>query len=112
LGSFIGYGNGRRACPNGSGRSRKTTEAWNRLFLGVRRLFCYRRNSPNFIEGEHHEISAPAISPSRSGRCRKAQLAELGAEVLAGSPADFGKLIAQETEKWGKVVKFAGIKAD
>ena len=32
--------------------------------------------------------------------------------VLAGSPADFGKLIADETEKWGKVVKFAGIKAD
>jgi tripartite-type tricarboxylate transporter receptor subunit TctC len=42
----------------------------------------------------------------------KAQLAELGAEVLAGSPADFGKLIAQDTEKWGKVIKFAGIKAD
>jgi hypothetical protein len=32
--------------------------------------------------------------------------------VLTGSPADFGKLIAAETEKWGKVVKFAGIKPD
>ena len=32
--------------------------------------------------------------------------------TLAGSPADFGKLIADETEKWGKVVKFVGIKAD
>jgi hypothetical protein len=32
--------------------------------------------------------------------------------VLAGSPADFGRLIAAETEKWGKVVKFTGIKAD
>ena len=42
----------------------------------------------------------------------KAQLAELGVEAFAGSPADFGKLIAQETEKWGKVIKFAGIKAD
>jgi hypothetical protein len=30
---------------------------------------------------------------------------------LAGSPADFGKLIADEIEKWGKVIKFAGIKA-
>jgi tripartite-type tricarboxylate transporter receptor subunit TctC len=42
----------------------------------------------------------------------KAQLADLGGTALAGSPADFGKLIADETEKWGKVVKFVGIKAD
>jgi hypothetical protein len=32
--------------------------------------------------------------------------------VLAGSPADFGKLMADETEKWAKAVKFAAIKAD
>jgi hypothetical protein len=38
----------------------------------------------------------------------KARLADLGGTVLAGSPADFGKLIAEETEKWGKVVKFSG----
>jgi tripartite-type tricarboxylate transporter receptor subunit TctC len=42
----------------------------------------------------------------------KARFADLGATVLPGSPADFGKLIADETEKWAKVVKFAGIKAD
>jgi tripartite-type tricarboxylate transporter receptor subunit TctC len=42
----------------------------------------------------------------------KARLAELGGTVLAGSPADFGKLIAEEIEKWGKVVKFAGAKPD
>src|SRR5499426_679328 len=42
----------------------------------------------------------------------KARLADVGGSVLAGSPADFGKLIAEETEKWGKVVKFAGVKAD
>jgi hypothetical protein len=42
----------------------------------------------------------------------KARFADLGGTVLAGSPADFGKLIADETEKWAKVVKFAGIKAD
>jgi hypothetical protein len=42
----------------------------------------------------------------------KAQLADLGGTVIVGSPADFGKLIADETEKWGKVIKFAGIKAD
>ncbi len=40
----------------------------------------------------------------------KAQLANLGATVMTGSPADFGKFIASEIDKWGKVIKFAGIK--
>jgi tripartite-type tricarboxylate transporter receptor subunit TctC len=42
----------------------------------------------------------------------KARLADLGGTVLPGSPADFGKLIADETEKWAKVVKFASIKPE
>jgi tripartite-type tricarboxylate transporter receptor subunit TctC len=42
----------------------------------------------------------------------QAQLAGLGGTVLAGSPANFRKLIADETEKWAKVVKFAGIKPE
>jgi tripartite-type tricarboxylate transporter receptor subunit TctC len=42
----------------------------------------------------------------------KARLADLGGTVLGGSPAEFGKLIADETEKWAKVIKFAGIKAE
>jgi tripartite-type tricarboxylate transporter receptor subunit TctC len=42
----------------------------------------------------------------------KARLADLGGTVLAGSPADFGRLIAEETEKWGKVVRAANIKPD
>jgi tripartite-type tricarboxylate transporter receptor subunit TctC len=37
----------------------------------------------------------------------KAQLADLGATPLVGSPTDFGKLIAEETEKWGKVIRAA-----
>jgi tripartite-type tricarboxylate transporter receptor subunit TctC len=41
----------------------------------------------------------------------KARLAELGATVLPGSPPDFGKLIAAETEKWAKVIRAANIKA-
>ena len=51
------------------------------------------------------EINAALADPRM-----KARLAELGGTMLAGSPADFGKLIADETEKWGKVVKSAGIK--
>jgi len=42
----------------------------------------------------------------------KARLAELGGTALPGSPAEFGKLIADETEKWAKVIKFAGIKPE
>ena len=42
----------------------------------------------------------------------KARLADLGATTLPGSPADLGKLIAAETEKWARVIKFAGIKAE
>jgi tripartite-type tricarboxylate transporter receptor subunit TctC len=42
----------------------------------------------------------------------KARLVDLGGAMLVGSPADFGKLIAEETEKWAKVVKFSGARPD
>ena len=42
----------------------------------------------------------------------KARLADLGAAPFPGSPAQFGTFIAEETEKWGKVIKFAGIKPE
>ena len=42
----------------------------------------------------------------------KARLANLGASVLVGSPADYGRLIAEETEKWGKVIRATNIKPD
>src|SRR5262249_5725140 len=42
----------------------------------------------------------------------KARLVDIGGMLLTGSPADFGKLIADETEKWGKVIREAGIKAE
>jgi hypothetical protein len=42
----------------------------------------------------------------------KARLAHLGGTVLPGSPAEFGKLIADETEKWGNVIRTLNIKAE
>jgi len=51
-----------------------------------------------------------AVNAGLADAKMKARLADLGCTVLAGTPADFGKLIADETEKWGKVAKLAGIK--
>jgi tripartite-type tricarboxylate transporter receptor subunit TctC len=51
------------------------------------------------------------INAGLTGPKLKARFADLGGMVLPGSPADLGKFISEETEKWGKVVKFAGIKA-
>jgi tripartite-type tricarboxylate transporter receptor subunit TctC len=42
----------------------------------------------------------------------KTRLIELGGTLLAGSPADFGKLLADDTEKWGKVIRAASIRAE
>jgi hypothetical protein len=39
-------------------------------------------------------------------------MADIGSEPLPGSTAEFAKLVARETEKWSKVVKFAGLKAE
>jgi tripartite-type tricarboxylate transporter receptor subunit TctC len=64
------------------------------------------RNTPTeIIDKLNNEINAGLADPRI-----KAQIADLGGTELAGSPTDFGKLIADETEKWAKVVKFAGIK--
>ena len=53
------------------------------------------------------EINAGLADPKMQAR-----LADLGGTVVAGSPADFGRLIVDETEKWGKVIRAAGIKAE
>ncbi len=54
-----------------------------------------------FNKGVNEAIADPKL---------KARLAELGGILMPGSPADFGKLIAEETEKWGKVIRSANIK--
>jgi len=67
---------------------------------------CAPKNTPiEIIEKLNNVINAGLADPKM-----KARLAELGATALAGSPADFGKLIADETEKWSKVIREANIK--
>jgi tripartite-type tricarboxylate transporter receptor subunit TctC len=66
-----------------------------------------RRTPVGIIDRLNGEINAALADPRIKGR-----LADLGGTALAGSPADFAKLIAEETQKWGKVIKFAGIKPE
>ena len=66
------------------------------------------KNTPTeIVDKLNREINAGLADPKL-----KARLADLGGDVLALSPADFGKLIADETEKWGKVIGALNIKAD
>jgi tripartite-type tricarboxylate transporter receptor subunit TctC len=66
------------------------------------------KNTPaEVVDTLNQEINAALSDPKM-----KTRFAELGATVLGGSPADFGKLIADETEKSRNVVKFSGAKAD
>ena len=62
---------------------------------------------PAIAEKLNREINAVLADPKM-----KARLADLGGTALPGSPADFGRLIAEETEKWGKVIRAANIKAE
>jgi tripartite-type tricarboxylate transporter receptor subunit TctC len=70
-------------------------------------LTAPRATPPEIVERLNREINAILADP-----VAEARLADVGGTVLALSPADFGKFIVEETEKWGKVVKFASIKAD
>jgi tripartite-type tricarboxylate transporter receptor subunit TctC len=62
---------------------------------------------PEIVERLNKEINAGLTDPRLGAR-----LTDLGGAILPGSPAEFGKLIASETEKWAKVIKFAHIKAE
>ena len=66
-----------------------------------------RNTPPEIIDKLNKEINAALADPKI-----KERLADLGGTALAGSPADFGKIIADETEKWGKVVRAANIKVE
>jgi tripartite-type tricarboxylate transporter receptor subunit TctC len=66
------------------------------------------KNTPaEIVDKLNKEINAALVDPKM-----KARLADLDGTALPGSPADFGKLIAAETEKWGKVIRAANIRAD
>jgi tripartite-type tricarboxylate transporter receptor subunit TctC len=66
------------------------------------------KNAPTeIVEGLNKEINAVLAHDKN-----KARLAGMGSKPLSGSPADFGKLISEETEKWGKVVRFSGAKVN
>jgi tripartite-type tricarboxylate transporter receptor subunit TctC len=66
------------------------------------------KNTPLEVTDKlNKEVNAGLADPKL-----RARLADTGGTVLAGSPADFGKLIAEETDKWGKVIRAANIKPD
>jgi len=66
------------------------------------------KNTPaQIVEELNKEINAGLAAPKL-----KARLADLGGTPIAGSPADFGKFIAEETEKWGEVIRAANIKPE
>jgi tripartite-type tricarboxylate transporter receptor subunit TctC len=66
-----------------------------------------RGTPPDIIEKLNKTVNAILADPAV-----KAKFADMGATLIMSSPADFGKYVAAETEKWGKVVKFAGVKPD
>jgi tripartite-type tricarboxylate transporter receptor subunit TctC len=69
---------------------------------------CAPKATPAEIVGKlNKEINAAIADPGM-----KARLAAIGGEPLPGTPAEFGRLIAEETEKWAKVVRTAGLKAE
>jgi tripartite-type tricarboxylate transporter receptor subunit TctC len=69
---------------------------------------CAPKNTPaGIVEKLNNEVNAALADPKL-----KARLADLGAEPMSMTPAAFAKFVADDTEKWAKVVKFAGIKAD
>jgi tripartite-type tricarboxylate transporter receptor subunit TctC len=66
-----------------------------------------RRTRSAIVDRLNREVNAGLADPELRGK-----LAELGGTVVASSPAEFARLIAEETEKWGRVVKFSGAKPD
>ena len=76
------------------------TSGWNGIVAP-------KTTPPEVIEKLNKEINAILGDAKMKGR-----IADFGGTVLSGPPADFGKFMAEEAEKWGKVIKFASIKPE
>jgi tripartite-type tricarboxylate transporter receptor subunit TctC len=74
------------------------------FFLG---LVAPKNTPTEIVDKLNKEINAGLADPKM-----KARLAELGVTAIPGAPADFGKLLAEETEKWAKVIRAANIKPE
>ena len=71
-------------------------------------VFAPPENTPaEIVDKLNKAINAAIADPGM-----KAKLAAIGGDPMPGSPADFGRLIADETEKWGKVVRAGGLKPE
>jgi tripartite-type tricarboxylate transporter receptor subunit TctC len=66
-----------------------------------------KNTPPDIVENLNKEINAALVDSSMQAR-----IANFGYTVFTSSPADFGKFMAEETEKWGKVIRAANIKPD
>ena len=66
-----------------------------------------KKTPTEIVEKLNKEINAALADPKL-----KARLADLGGTVFPGTPADFGRFIGEETEKWAKVIRAAKIKAE
>jgi tripartite-type tricarboxylate transporter receptor subunit TctC len=77
---------------------------------GYQAASFYGIGAPRNTPVEVVEVLNSAVNAGLADPKLKARLADLGSEPLPGQPAAFGELIADETEKWGKVIRFAGIK--
>jgi tripartite-type tricarboxylate transporter receptor subunit TctC len=77
---------------------------------GYQAASFYGIGTPRNTPAEVVEVLNTAVNAGLADPKLKARLADLGSEPMPGPPATFGKLIAAETEKWGRVIRFAGIK--
>jgi tripartite-type tricarboxylate transporter receptor subunit TctC len=72
----------------------------------------YGVGAPRNIPAEIVDMLNQEVNTGLADPKLKARLADLGGTVIAGSPGDFAKFVADDAEKWAKVVKFAGVKAE